>query len=109
MGRRSFSGTARHCTADDEMSGAGFFRCRRRLACSCILAGSVGRLAEDGAVPDRYQLTEVDGSYRQRTRRNVCDSDATLIVSIAEELSGGTLETRKYVEKIGKPWLHVCP
>ena len=41
MGRRSFSGTARHCTADDDKGGAGFFRCRRRLACSCILVGSV--------------------------------------------------------------------
>lgn len=41
MGRRSFSGTARHCTADDDKGGAGFFRCRRRLACSCIPAGSV--------------------------------------------------------------------
>lgn len=68
-----------------------------------------GRLAEDGAIPARYQLIEVEGSYRQRTRRNVRDSDATLIVSIAEELTGGTLETRKYAEQIGKPCLHVWP
>jgi hypothetical protein len=68
-----------------------------------------GRLAEDGVIPGRYQLIEVEGSYRQRTRRNVRDSDGTLIVSIAEELTGGTLETRKYAEKIGRPWVHVWP
>lgn len=68
-----------------------------------------GRLAEDCEIPVRYQLTEVDGSYRQRTRRNVQDSDATLIVSIAAELTGGTLETRKYAEKIGKPCLQIWP
>lgn len=68
-----------------------------------------GRLAEDGVIPERYQLLEVDGGYRQRTRRNIRDSDGTLIVSIVEELTGGTLETRKYAEKIGKPWLHVWP
>lgn len=60
-------------------------------------------------IPDRYQLTEVEGSYRQRTRRNVRDSDATLIVSITEEVTGGTIETRKYAEKVGKPWLHIWP
>lgn len=68
-----------------------------------------GRLAEDGVIPERYQLTEVDGGYRQRTRRNVRESDATLIVSITEELTGGTFETCKYAENIGKPWLHVWP
>lgn len=36
MGRRSFSGTARHCTADDDKGGAGFFRCRRRRSVFCI-------------------------------------------------------------------------
>lgn len=41
MGRRSFFGIARHCTADDDKGGAGFFRCRR-FACSCILACWVG-------------------------------------------------------------------
>lgn len=68
-----------------------------------------GRVAEDGVIPERYQLTEVEGGYRQRTIRNVRDSDATLIVSMAKELTGGTLETRKYAEKIGKPCLHVWP
>ena len=70
-----------------------------------------GRLAEDGPIPDHYHLYEVpnEGGYRQRTRANVQDSDATLIVSIEAELSGGSLETAKFCDRFGKPWLHVHP
>jgi hypothetical protein len=40
-----------------------------------------GRRAEDGRIPDRYQLTETDSAqYRVRTERNVLDADATLIL-----------------------------
>lgn len=71
----------------------------------------VGRLAEDGAIPDRYHLTEMPncGGYRQRTRANVQDSDATLIVSLAAKLTGGSLETSKIAGGFRKPWLHVHP
>lgn len=61
-----------------------------------------GREAEDGCIPLRYQLTELEGGYRQRTRRNVEDSDGTLIVNLGE-LDGGTLATRIFAEKAGKP------
>lgn len=40
-----------------------------------------GRRAEDGPIPERYPLQELPrGGYASRTRRNVEDSDATLVV-----------------------------
>lgn len=66
-----------------------------------------GRLAEDGVIPAKYQLTEMaEGGYRQRTSRNAVDSDATLIVNLGE-LDGGTLATQVFAEKSGKPCLVV--
>ncbi|MDR1276037.1 MAG: putative molybdenum carrier protein [Candidatus Accumulibacter sp.] len=65
------------------------------------------RIAEDGVIPRKYQLTEMDeGGYRQRTRRNVIDSDATLIVNLGD-LDGGSLATQVYAGKSGKPCLVV--
>lgn len=62
-----------------------------------------GRRAEDGAIDDRYQLTEMDSDdYSARTKQNVIDSDATLIL-YGEELEGGTLMTARYATRIGKP------
>ncbi|MDZ5461209.1 YpsA SLOG family protein [Azohydromonas lata] len=51
-----------------------------------------GRIAEDGAIPPRYRLTEMpDGdAYRQRTRANVRDAYATLLLSVGPELTGGS-------------------
>lgn len=69
-----------------------------------------GRLAEDGMIPARYQLTELPGAgYRQRTKANVRDSDGTLIVSLSSVLSGGSLQTVKFAQDLKKPWLHVHP
>ncbi|EIC28544.1 MULTISPECIES: putative molybdenum carrier protein [Methylomicrobium] len=66
-----------------------------------------GRKAEDGIIPLKYQLTELaDGGYRQRTRRNVEDSDGTLIVNLGE-LEGGTLATQAFAQQIAKPHLVV--
>ena len=40
-----------------------------------------GRRAEDGQIPDRYPLVEtLERNYPVRTRRNVEDSDGTLIL-----------------------------
>jgi hypothetical protein len=62
-----------------------------------------GRLAADGALDARYQLQETESAgYRQRTRRNVADSDGTLIVNRGE-LTGGTLLTQEFARKLGKP------
>ncbi len=38
-----------------------------------------GRLAEDGPIDSRYVLVKVEGGYIGRTRRNVQDSDGTVI------------------------------
>ena len=47
-----------------------------------------------------------DGGYRQRTRRNVKDSDGTLIVNVGE-LDGGSLATQVFAQQLGKPYLVV--
>lgn len=66
-----------------------------------------GREAEDGPIPLKYQVTELaEGGYRQRTRRNVSDSDGTLIVNLGE-LDGGSLATQAFAKQIGKPHLVV--
>lgn len=64
-----------------------------------------GREAEDGPIPLKYQLTELtDGGYSQRTKRNVEDSNATLIINIGA-LDGGTLTTQVFAHKLGRPCL----
>ena len=65
-----------------------------------------GRTAEDGPIPMKYQLAELDGGYRQRTKRNVEDSDGTLVLNLAE-LADGSLMTLQYAERIGKPAIAV--
>jgi hypothetical protein len=66
-----------------------------------------GRKAEDGVIPVRYPVTEMRGpTYRARTRRNVTDSDGTLVLFFGE-LSGGTLETLRIAEQVGKPVLTI--
>ena len=65
-----------------------------------------GRRAEDGRVPDIYPVNELESRrYRDRTERNVRDSDATLILSQNSALSGGTALTRTLAAKHGKPFL----
>jgi hypothetical protein len=60
-----------------------------------------GRWAEDGRIPERYPLREVDGGYEARTRRNVEDSDATLLLHDGA-IGGGTLRTRQFCEELGR-------
>lgn len=64
-----------------------------------------GRLAEDGTIPDRYDLTEhASPRYKDRTLQNVLDSDATLIL-YCDTLRGGTRLTQRYAVEAGKPLL----
>ena len=66
-----------------------------------------GREAEDGKIPLKYQLLELDhGGYRQRTRRNVEDSNGTLIIN-RDALDGGTLATQVFAQRLNKPFLVV--
>ena len=67
-----------------------------------------GRKAEDGAIPARYALQETpSANYLQRTEWNVRDSDATVIFTMREELSGGSKRTADFAQKHRKPWLHL--
>lgn len=69
-----------------------------------------GRRAENGVIPSHYDLQETDSKgYMKRTKWNVRDSDATLIISLSQELASGSLFTQEYANKIGKPCLHVYP
>ena len=62
-----------------------------------------GRLATDGPLPLRYHLRETESSgYRQRTKRNVQDSEATLIFNLGE-LDGGTLQTARFAVALKRP------
>ena len=64
-----------------------------------------GRLAEDGRIADAYPVTELaGGSYAERTRKNVQDSDASVIIYFGE-LSGGTEKTLWYCLEQRKPYL----
>jgi uncharacterized phage-like protein YoqJ len=64
-----------------------------------------GRKAEDGTINSSYSLTETDSSdYLDRTRFNVRDSDATLILYTGL-LEGGTKYTYEYANKVEKPVL----
>ena len=69
-----------------------------------------GRRAEDGRIAPHYALRETPSrDYLQRTRWNVRDSDGTLIVSRAPQLSGGSAYTARCAERLGRPWLHAYP
>jgi hypothetical protein len=66
-----------------------------------------GRIAEDGPLPEKYQLQEMPtASYPKRTEQNVIDSDGTLIFSRGKP-TGGTDYTRKMVLKHKKQLLHI--
>ena len=63
------------------------------------------RNAEDGPIPDRYPMTLLTGGgYRQRTVKNVLDSDGTAIL-FNQSLSGGTLYTHDVCRRERKPYI----
>ncbi|UCG27993.1 MAG: putative molybdenum carrier protein [Bacteroidales bacterium] len=65
-----------------------------------------GRLAEDGFLPERYPLLETStGAYSQRTRKNIEDSDGTVIIIRGNSLDRGTRLTRKICREQHKPFL----
>jgi hypothetical protein len=66
-----------------------------------------GRRAEDGRVPRRYPMRECASSaYEVRTRLNVRDSDATLVLTRGRP-SGGTLLTMHLAGQLTRPCLLV--
>jgi hypothetical protein len=68
-----------------------------------------GRRAEDGPIDRTYKLRETrSAKYHIRTRRNVLDSDATLVF-YRGEIAGGTELTLRYAREHGRPHLAVNP
>jgi len=66
-----------------------------------------GRRAEDGAIPAKYPLDELDSpEYGTRTEKNVVCSDGTLVLNMGE-LEDGTLATATLSEHHRKPLLIV--
>ncbi len=75
-----------------------------------------GRMAEDGTIPKRYPLDECTiAGYEERTRLNVRDSDATLVLTrgaAPEDRKGETGEdgtglTIEWASRLSKPTLVV--
>ena len=61
-----------------------------------------GWRAENGTIPPLYRTNmqeHASANYLGRTRRNVIDSHATLIITNTYPLSGGTLKTRFFCEE----------
>ena len=69
-----------------------------------------GRIAEDGTVPLKYASMQEHSSsnYAVRTKANVRDSDATLIIAPRLPLSRGTLLTLRTAERLGKSHHVTC-
>jgi hypothetical protein len=66
-----------------------------------------GRLTEGGPLSDKYNLIEMPtGSYPERTKKNIRESDGTLILSRGR-LTGGSGYTEKWAIKYGKPMVHI--
>ena len=64
-----------------------------------------GRKAEDGQVPQKYQMEEMKkGGYPTRTKKNIEESDGTVIFCQGRP-STGTKLTVDYAVKIKKPFL----
>ena len=64
-----------------------------------------GRRAEDGSIPDRYPVTPVpQPDYASRTRLNVRDSDATVLIHRGPP-AGGSLLTADVARATDRPLL----
>ena len=69
-----------------------------------------GRLAEDGTTDNKYPLQETPSSeYSARTKKNIEDSDGTLII-IQENIDKATQLTIDYANDINKPFtiINLC-
>ena len=76
------------------------------VGCECGGWCPSGRLAEDGPIPERYPLTEIQefegNGYPARTRRNVEHADGTLILCVSRP-GGGTALTLTSCRELRKP------
>lgn len=66
-----------------------------------------GRRCETGRIPGRYPVREVEaGDYNERTRRNIQDADATLVITQYGFKEVGTALTLSWCEEYGRPSFH---
>lgn len=69
-----------------------------------------GRKSEAGPIAARYLVAETPSTdYLERTEWNVRDSDATVIFTMEEALTGGSKRTEDFAKKLGKPCFHFKP
>lgn len=74
---------------------------------SCSGWCPLGRKAEDGQIPEKYPLIEASSElYQHRTRLNVKDSDATIVI-LNSGKSRGTLLTIKCARQYQKPLIEI--
>lgn len=66
-----------------------------------------GRKRENGVLPSKYRMQEMDTTdYAARTRKNVMDSDGTVLPAKGP-LRGGTLLTQRIALQAGRPCCHI--
>jgi hypothetical protein len=66
-----------------------------------------GRWAEDGRIPDAYKLVETRSAFPiERTRRNVLETDATLVIA-RRRLDAGTRATLRLARALHRQCLHL--
>ena len=66
-----------------------------------------GRRTEAGRLNDKYKLTETETEdYRERTKLNITDSHATVIISRGD-LTGGSKFTQTFAKVVGRPNCHI--
>lgn len=68
---------------------------------------SQGRQAEDGIIPESYELVETNSAeYKDRTGRNVRDSDGTVVFTKGKP-TGGSALTIRLAHRWNKPVIHL--
>src|SRR4051794_25770654 len=66
-----------------------------------------GRIALDGALPEKYQLKETPSEeYAERTAWNIRDSDALVVFTMAEKPTASCRQTLGMAKKLKKPCAH---
>jgi hypothetical protein len=67
-----------------------------------------GRKADDGRIDEKYQLVELSSnSYSVRTKRNIRESDGTVLFSLDKTITGGSALTLSYARNVNKPIMHI--
>ncbi len=67
-----------------------------------------GRQCETGRIPEKYPLKEVETvDYNERTRRNVLEADATLVITSGGRMEPGTRLTLEWARSHNRPCFHL--